>query len=169
MARAGDGELAEDPDAGGLPPTTTNVNHRPDRRGTRCQPACSKAEPVPQVDDIMSTSADRTSPAAIRPCRVSGLATAGHDQLVVIEAVAAVEDHLPALGVGTCGDLSVAIRTVVPSPCRARASIGEAQSLGDSAHRGLVEERLEQVVIVAVDEGHVRVGVAQLAGCGQRP
>ena len=164
-----DRELAGDLDTGG---TAADDDERhplgPPGRIVRALGLFEGAvEAIAQVDDVGERLQATGHLLPLVVAEVGGLAAAGDDQAVVVEAVAAVEDHLPLLGVDL-GDLGHQDRGVLAvleiGPDRGRAIARRQRT-----RRDLVEERLEQVVVVAVDEGHVRVRVAQLRAAARPP
>ena len=90
---------------------------------------------------------------------------AGDDQAVVVETLAAVEDHLPPLGVHV-GGLGHHDRRVGAAPERRPQRRG-ALARRDGARRELVEQGLEEVVVRPIDQRHLDVGAPQLLGGGQ--
>ena len=90
---------------------------------------------------------------------------AGDDQAVVVETLAAVEDHLPPLGVHV-GGLRHHDRRVGAAPERRPQRRG-ALARRDGARRELVEQGLEEVVVRPIDQRHLDVGAPQLLGGGQ--
>ena len=91
---------------------------------------------------------------------VRGLRAACHDQPVVVEAVATVENDLAAAGVDVdgLGHEDGRVGATLERRTDRRSAVARRQATS----RHLVEQRLEQVVVRAVDERHVDVGVPKL-------
>ena len=93
---------------------------------------------------------------------VRRLASRGDDQAVVVDPLPAVEHDLASVYVDV-GDLRHQRRRICISlehvPKRRRDVAGGKRTGGD-----LVDQRLEQQMVVAVDQGHVDVGLLQALG-----
>jgi hypothetical protein len=122
----GDRELAGDLDTGGTA-ADDDERHPLGPLGRIVRALClfeGAVETVAQIDDVGERlqTAGHLLPVVV--AEVGGLPAAGDDQAVVIEAVAAVEDHLPSLGVDL-GDLGHQDRGVMAvleiGPDRGRA------------------------------------------------
>ena len=122
----GDRELAGDLDTGGTP-ADDDERHPLGPRGRIVRALGlfeGAVEAVAQIDDVGERLQTARHLLPLVVAEVGGLPAAGDDQAVVIEAVAAVEDHLPSLGVDL-GDLGHQDRGVVAvleiGPDRGRA------------------------------------------------
>ena len=91
------------------------------------------------------------------------------DQIVVLErdaaAVSRIDDDAPTIAVDA-GDLAEEHRRV---PLRLQDAAYRRGNLcgAQNRRRDLVQERLEQVMVLPVDQDHVRVGLAKRLGRGK--
>jgi hypothetical protein len=122
-------------------------------------------EALAKVDRIRERLETARDVLPLVVAEVGGLRAARDDQAVVVEPVATVEDELAALGVDT-RDLGHQERGV-GAAFKRRADRRRALAGGQRARRDLIEERLEEVVVHAVDDRHVDVGVAELERSGK--
>ena len=116
-------------------------------------------DPVAQVDRVRERLQPARHVLPLVVAEVGRLHPAGEDQAVVADPLAALEDDLPLLDVEVhdLGHQHPGAR-IAPQrdPDRRRALARRHR-----AECHLVEQRLEQVVVLAVDHRHVDVGVLQ--------
>ncbi len=152
----------------GPAPTTTNVSHAsPLRRIAdldlgrleRAQDAGAKLERAAERLELRRMG----RPLVVAEVRVGR--AAGDDEVVVIEqhVLFAVrhpaEPHAPLRDVELrrLGEQDARVLLAVQDPSQRRGDLGSREPAG----RDLVDERLEQVVVLAIDEGDVDIGAPQ--------
>ena len=151
----------------GPPPTTTKVSKR------RCSSPSSLASARSKDSSILARMAVASS-IFLRPRReplpvgvAVGVAGAGGEDQVIVGDAFAFDDRLPGgrIDVRDLAEQHLGVRLVADDAANRRRDVGRGQARG----RHLVEERLEEVVVAAVDHGDPggapakRLGRAQAA------
>ena len=148
----------------GPPPTTTNVSRRAARRDRRLalgrlEREQHAAADLERVVEILEPGRDAAPSRRGRSswCRAPGR----DDQVVVGERVPSSSRRAAAATIDAPSPRRAAPSTLRVR-ARRRARIGYAMSVGaEAGHRHLVEQRLEQVVVPAIDHRHLdRAAVA---------
>ncbi len=166
--------LGDDPQlAGQLHAGRAAADHH-ERHPLRCSIWIARAlgllecavDPIAQVERVRERLQPAGHLAPLVFAEVGGLGSAGDDQAVVVQPLAAVEDKLAVLDV-EAGRLAHQDGDVRVAPERGPDRRG-ALAGGQPAAGHLVEQRLEQMVVGAVHERHVHVCVPQLVR-GRQP